>query len=353
MKLRKTEHKKGSGRYQPDWEGGGIWVEVKNHLTAFRIVRDALFQLACAVHEKDCQQAILLLIEPSMSDKGLGDEWHKVETTFRPDILRRLCIVIFRNGRLIGIPDKQEPDLHEELLKVSEEELALKKNPFPKPDYQAEIIKILVCKWFKREVAMTSDSLAKAAGCNYRTVVNALEELGNALARRSDRSVELKYFPKDAWERLLVNSSRSRLTKRYSDRSGQPRSIDSLISRLAKMQLPYVAVAGILGARHYYPEIDLIGAPRLDLTVHCPEKYSDIDFVERLDPALKQEDDPDKPASVVLHFIRRETSFFETNPGGVALADPVECLLDLHEMRLESQAKEFLEVLTSKEEHLE
>ncbi|HBC85924.1 MAG TPA: hypothetical protein DCZ94_03115 [Lentisphaeria bacterium] len=283
-----------------------------------------------------------------MSDKGLGDEWHKVETTFRPDILGRLCIVIFRDGRLIGIPDKQEPDLHEELLKVSEEELAIKKNPFPKQDYQSEILKILICQWLNRKGPLTLDWLGNAAGCNYRTVVNALESLGNALARRSDRSVELKYFPKDAWEWLLVNSGRSRLTKKYSDRSGQPRSIDSLLGRLAKMQLPYVAVAGVLGARHYYPDIDLIGAPRLDLTVHCPEKYPDIDFIGRLDPALEQEDDPGKPASVVLHFIRRETPFFETNSAGVPWADPVECLLDLHEMRLESQALGFLNALQSR-----
>ena len=44
-------------------------------------------------------------------------------------------------------------------------------------------------------------------------------------------------------------------------------------------------------------------------------------------------------------IIRRKDSLFETNPLGIAWADPVECLLDLHEMRLEPQALEFLNFL--------
>lgn len=351
MELRKTEHKKGSSRYQPDWEGDGVWVEVKNHLTAFRIVRDALCQLACAVHEHACQRAILLLIEPNMSDKGLGNEWHKMETIFRPDILGRLCIVIFRDGHLIVIPDIQEPDLHEELLKVSEEELAIKKNPFPKPDYQTEIIKILICQWLNRKGMLTLDWLGKAAGCNYRTVVNALESVGHALIRHSDRSVELKYFPKEAWEWLLVHLDKSRLTRWYSDRSGNPRSIDSLLKRLGKTGRDNIAVAGTLGANHHYPDIDLVGNPRLDLTVHCPDKHFNIDFIEKLDPALKEETDKTAPASVVLHFIRRKKSFFTTTPDGIVWADPVECLLDLHEMRMEPQALDFIDHFQNKWEH--
>ncbi len=34
------------------------------------------------------------------------------------------------------------------------------------------------------------------------------------------------------------------------------------------------------------------------------------------------------------------------DPGGVTWADPVECLLDLYEARLDSQAFEFLDVLS-------
>jgi hypothetical protein len=38
-------------------------------------------------------------------------------------------------------------------------------------------------------------------------------------------------------------------------------------------------------------------------------------------------------------------SSFTPRDGGLAWADPVECLLDLHEARLEMQASQFLEAL--------
>jgi hypothetical protein len=44
----------------------------------------------------------------------------------------------------------------------------------------------------------------------------------------------------------------------------------------------------------------------------------------------------------VIHALRRAESLFQPGEDGLPWADPVECLLDLHEARLESQALEFL-----------
>jgi hypothetical protein len=67
-----------------------------------------------------------------------------------------------------------------------------------------------------------------------------------------------------------------------------------------------------------------------------------LGFIEKLDPALKRVDDPQQPANVVIHAVRHANPLFQPRDGGLQWADPVECLLDLHEMRLESQAHEFL-----------
>lgn len=348
MKFKKTEFKDSRTAFQPDWETDNIWVEVKTRITALRLVRDALLQLAYVVHEQNCSSAILLLIEPNISYNRLYKEWEKAERVFRSEIFSHLSITVFQNGQLSGIPNDPDAELTEALIEVYEEEIANKKNPLPRPDYKAEIHKILIYRWLMNKNSITSDGLAQIAGCSYRTIANTLEELGNALYRHTDRRVELKYFPKEAWEWLLVHLNKSRLTKRYSDRSGQPRSVESLLKRLVRMEHTNIAVAGTLGAQHYYPDIDLIGIPRLDLTVHCTDKYLNMDFIEKLDAALKEEVNIEKPASVVVHFIRRKKSFFESNPDGIAWADPVECLLDLQEMRLEPQALEFLNFLQTK-----
>ena len=83
--------------------------------------------------------------------------------------------------------------------------------------------------------------------------------------------------------------------------------------------------------------VELIKGPvRSDLYTAIPEGTS----VNEVDTEI--------PTSFVVHFIRREKSFFSTNPDGIAWADPVECLLDLHEMHFESQALEFLNFLQTK-----
>lgn len=343
MEFKKIEHKKKIGEYQPDWKTDTTWVEVKINLKAIHVVRDALLQMAYAVSEQRGLQAILFLAEPNATVQRLLEEWKKAEEILRRDILESLRMIILKNGVFTGFPNGPDHSLKESLLKIYEEESPGREKPFPRPIYKAEIVKILVYKLLKRDGPLTSDWLAQTAGCNYRTVAKTLNELGNALLRHPDRRVELMQFPKEAWGWLLADSRKSRLTRRFSDRSGQPRSVESLLKRLSNERLTDIAVAGVLGAMHYWSGIDIIGVPRLDLTVHCPEKPLNLDFIERLDPALKEETDPEKPASLILHFIRRKTSFFETREDGISWADPVECLLDLHEMRFESQALEFLD----------
>jgi hypothetical protein len=45
---------------------------------------------------------------------------------------------------------------------------------------------------------------------------------------------------------------------------------------------------------------------------------------------------------MAVHFIRRPESLFVQGAGKTLWADPVECMLDLHDARLEPQALEFL-----------
>ena len=351
MEFTKPQLKKGQKNYQPDWETEKIWVEVKTHTTAIRVIRDYFMQLIYAISDQEFSgKIILLLIEPNISYIRLYEEWQKAKKAFRMDVFSNIIICIFQKGQLISIPEALNNELTDALLKVCKEEQLNTNNPLPKVDYKAEIYKIIIYRWLIKAGPMTSDWLSKTVGCNYRTVANTLQSLGNTIIRHSDRSVELKYFPKDVWEWLIVNSNKSRLTKYYSDRSGHPRSIESLIKRLSKVK--DIAIAGTFGSKHYQEDIDLIGDPRLDLTVHCPGKYFNADFIKKIDPALEEDVHKNNPASMALHFIRRKKPFFKSNPNGIAWADPVECLLDLHEMRLEPQALELLNYLQTKEAHI-
>ena len=59
------------------------------------------------------------------------------------------------------------------------------------------------------------------------------------------------------------------------------------MDRLQELQRSDIGVGGILGARHYWPGIDLFGTPRLDLIVHLPKKNDVANVIRQLDPALK------------------------------------------------------------------
>jgi hypothetical protein len=123
--------------------------------------------------------------------------------------------------------------------------------------------------------------------------------------------------------------------------------MESLFSRLQRLHLEGVAIAGVLGARRRHPGLDLIGTPRLDLTLHVRTRQPDLGFIRQLDPALRPAR-PEEPARLVIHLLRYPHRFSESDADGLLWADPVECLLDLHEMRLESQALDFLQALTPK-----
>ena len=118
--------------------------------------------------------------------------------------------------------------------------------------------------------------------------------------------------------------------------------IQFYLDRLANMHLAHIGVGGVSGALAIYPDLNITGSPRLDVCVHAPGRIADIEFVKKLDPALESTDNPMEPAQLVLHFVRSAHSYFEQYLPGIKSASWVECMLDLHEMRLSAQADEWL-----------
>lgn len=288
------------------------------------------------------RHGILVLDEPLISDGRLHDEWASLQSVLHPDIFQNLSVVIHRKGLpddILGGLDQREkesiPTIMEHARRYSSPASRRSRGAF------YDILRILINQWLAGKEPLTSRSLCETAGCSYPTAASALKKLEKYLTRHSDRRVELKTFPRDAWSRLVANADQVRQTQWFVDRSGQARSIDSLLTRLQKIRPDDVAIGGVLGARRLDPSLDLVGTPRLDITIHCRTGKPDTGFLRQLDPALKP-GNAGESAQVVIHVLHQNHVFFERDKAGVLWADPVECLLDLHEMRLESQASEFL-----------
>lgn len=330
--------------YEPDarWREGqhDVWVEVKSRTNSSRNFRASLLGLAYLLSREPKARALLVLTDSRITEERLQAELRLAEQTLRPDVMQRLALVIEKDHCYFGLPPGLGGDFKVWLdRRVDKESHEGRK---PRQSYHV-ILEILLHQWLLGKGPMTTGWIMKTAGSSYPTIAGALRRLEQVLIRHSDRRVELRGFPREEWARLVTLSDEVRATVRFVDRSRQARSPQSLLRRLAQLGHDDVGVGGIAGARHYDPDIDLAGVPRLDLSLHCPGKRVDWSFVERLDPALQKAERGDEPAALVVHLVRRQISLFQSDDAGMQWADPVECLLDLHEARLEPQAKGFLD----------
>ncbi len=336
--LTESRRKKEVG-YKPDgcWKKG-LWVEVLTDTHGFRNLRASILGLAYWLTMNPDEHGLIVLVDSRIADERMRREWEFAEKALHPDVMCRMTVALAREKLYIGLPAALGDDFRYWL-----DQLVLEHSQSTKPrESFYAIFEILMHQWLLGCGPMTSDWLMKTVGCSHPTVRDALRRLDYCLRRHSDRRVELSHFPKDEWGRLVAVMETVRSTVRFVDRSGQPRSPESLLRRLQKLGRNDLAVGGVWGAKHYQPDLDLVGNPRLDLCLHCVHKGVDLGFVEQIDPALEITQHRDESPSLVIHIVRRANPLFQPNKEGLPWADPVECLLDLHEARLEPQARDFM-----------
>jgi hypothetical protein len=291
------------------------------------------------------KRGYLLLADAGITDSRIQKEWQHATAVLKNDIANRITMAVEKDGRLGGIQQSIDLDTKQVLLDVLREE-RIKAGPrVSRSDAPFVVLKVLLHHWLTNGRAVTSEWLGRTCGYTYPTIASALEGLGSAVERESNRKVRLRGFPQEDYLRLVAMSDRARATARYADATGQSRSPEKHLKRLETLGIKGVGVGGVFGARHYYEDLDIVGVPRLDISVHARDLDTDPHFIYKLDPALKRITDPREPASLVVHHIYHADPLFEPREGGLNWADPVECLLDLHEARLEMQAKQFLDTL--------
>jgi hypothetical protein len=346
---------KGRFEYEPDIQLDNVSIEVKYKPTGFRNLRSSLVDLASRIFDKPNETGMLVLVEPRFTQSRLSEEWHLTKRTFHPDVSERLYLVVVVNKHYDGLPEHLGDEFRKKL------EAFINEDSYGTQPYRAshdngqrrsrsfyDVFKVVLNLWLLGKGPVTTKWIIGATGFSYPTVAKSLSLLDHCLRRHRNRKVDLKYFPKEEWARLIYGSSEFEKTIRLADRSGQPRSPEMHLKRLMQLNIENIAIGGVYGAKHYNPNLDIIGAPRLDFSIQSKITGYDYSFIKRLDPALKEVSDPLYPANVVVHITPHADQLFWTDYGGFTWADPVQCLLDLHDANLELQAKELREYLIAR-----
>lgn len=332
-------------RYHTDigWKVDGHWgqwgVSIKSSMHTTRDLRAALMTMAYAARFEASGKWACVLVNTKMTSRRLQDELEMFRATVIGDVADRVWIgKTQKNGKL---EEHDCPIPADWLHQLIQQELA-RATPLVRGASKYGVLSLLTLHWLRGVPPQSADAICQAAGVSYPTLAAVLKELDvdHAIERDSSRKVHLNRLPQDAWKRWAVAKTRVRKTVRFVDYAGQARSPEEMVQRLRRLKLQNVAVAGVLGAKHYYPQLDITSSPRLDLTVHGDNV--NLDFVDQLDPGLQRSTNSADTPQLVVHYLLRPQAFFEVDGEGTVWADPVECLADLFEARLDSQADEML-----------
>jgi hypothetical protein len=334
-------------RYEADsiWHGpgGDTVVEIKRTNNA-RDIRSAMLALAYLLDdESDTAHAICVITQSKLSRQRLDAELERFRRLVRRDIGERIEL-----ARLEDIERKQCSSLipHAPDFVSWITDLAGRKVAGSRVSRQT-VMSALALSWLRGVGPMTTKSLQDACGASYPTVAAAISEFSklDLIEHQPDRRVSLRYVSMDHWMQMLQKHADGRKVYRYIDMTGQVRSPDALMARLFKRQqqgdAQQIAVGGVLGARRYFPDLDITASPRLDLSV-----YGDggVEFVRRLDAALEPTADSHKKAHVVVHVTTEPETFLERDSGG-SWASEMECGADLIELGLVREVREMFETL--------
>ncbi len=319
-------------------EGGRVIVEVKARLAGARELLAAAAALAVECQRSPLlEQAYLVLWEPRTSLDRTRREWTALCETLRVDVAMRLRLVCVQSSEDLLIPDDKFGSQLAHAVRSAYEDHS---SPTTKIDRSYEVLKILSHRYVRGESAIKISELQRQTGLSHPTVARDLRHLQKYVVRESDRSVRLRAWPMENWVVMRALAPQLRRTVAYTDATGRSIDLDRLLTRLKRMKAATVAVGGVVGARFWQPDIDIDGTPRLDLSVHAPEGRADLSFVEKLDVALQPSTDV-ADAPLVVHSVVRADPLFALSGDGLQIADPIEILLDLEELRFTEQVSTF------------
>ena len=278
--------------------------------------------------------AMLIVRDPVVSEATVRAEWDRMLQAIRPDIGRRMVLEI------------------ESLQKASARQLDPDRIRVERPNFRHEVLRLILDAQLMHAEASTVRQLVGELGSSQTPVREAIMELLRAgMITRWTQGLQLN-LQQLSRERLATVRAMPQVLRFRYERGAVPRAADALVERATAWLQQQKAKDGIEFALSGTPAaladvtgLDLIGTPRLDLTVHVPrsDTHFDAGLLRQLDDGLEYEPNPLASTPVVLTLVRAD-SHFKPEPSAVHdwRACRADVFLSLLDMGLRDQALHYV-----------
>jgi len=322
---------------------GDVLLETRRTSTAVEL-RGVLLSLAYRLIDEPVSSiGVCLLKESRLTDERVKHELERLREALNPRLSSRVFLVGVKEGRLQGeLPPGQE-SLLPQMIEWAQRESASPASRVTQQDVKMAVL----TRWFTTSGRLGVADMQRATGASMPTVIaafRALQEDGLIYAHGNGWRL-VDEFSWDNAQRIVRARVNLRRTYRYKDPTGHARSPLAMAEKLRKLQSKGerldVDLGGVLGAQQYYPDLDITGAPRLDLCVYD----GDLNVVLQIDAGLDATKDLEDKAVLVIHMTR-DPRRAPREPGELHAASVIDCLADLLEIGLQAEAYDFWHAMT-------
>lgn len=321
---------------------GSILLEIKRTSGAVEL-RGVLLSLAYLLQsEPTSTRAICVLKDSRLAGERVQQEIAKFRAAVSPALADRVFLVAVRGGAVQG----ELPPMDVSLLPMIVESVRRESVGLPGRVTQQSVKTAALSRWLTTRGRLGVAEMQRATGASMPTVIaafRAMHQDGLVYAQGTGWSLADE-LPWDSVRRMVDAHAAERRVIRFKDPSGHARSPLAMAERLRKLHSGGenldVDLGGVLGAQLHYPDLDITGAPRLDLCLH----HGDTSFLRKMDAGLVKTVDPSDRAVLVIH-VTRDPGRGPRRPGELRPASVVDCLADLLEMGLQAEARDFWQAM--------
>ena len=317
---------------------GDILLEIKRTSAAVEL-RGVLLSLAYLLTEEPpSSRAVCVLTDTRLTKERVQEEITRFQEAVNPALARRVFLVAIKDGAIHGEMLPIDTSLLPMIIESAQRESA---NPAGRVSQQA-VKTAALSRWHITSGRLGVADMQRATGASMPTVIAAFRAMQqDGLVYPVGTGWHLvDELPWDSVQRMVEAHAAERRVIRFKDPTGHARSPLAMAERLRKLlsagESADVGLGGVLGSLQYYPDLDITGAPRLDLCVYD----GDAGFVRKIDAGLIETSDPADKAALVLH-LTRDPRRGPRPPGELHPASVVDCLADLLEIGLQSEARDF------------